>query len=172
MVDLVADGTIRRVALAHRDPNKEHERARTRYARSIRSDLMSSVPHVIRRGRSDWNPKLSEQDLAAAAGRPGREGLLRRLGTKLQRLVGDLLDMASIDAGRLSFQPTVVDLGAILDDTCQALDASARAKGLHLKVVHPSEPVAIPADRPRILQFWPNLVGNAVKFSKRQERSC
>src|SRR5262249_55315160 len=63
------------------DPDKEHEIGEldTRYP--FDPTLMSSVPSVIRTGRSDWNPNMSDQDLADAARGPGHEGLLRQLGT-------------------------------------------------------------------------------------------
>jgi len=281
VVDMVGDGAIRRVALAHRDPDKEHQvqELETRYP--VDPTLMSSVPHVIRTGRSDWNPDMSTQDLAGAARGPGHETLLRQLGTKsyiiapivsrahvfgaislvradsspgysetdlglaedlarcagtaientrlyaearravaardqvlaivshdlrnqlgviatgadllarkteagvtgsdlakpietirrtastMQHLLGDLLDMASIEAGTFSFQPTALDIGPILEDACQAHDASARARGLQLKLEH-AHTVNVLGDRTRILQVMANLIGNAIKFSNGQ----
>ena len=85
----------------------------------------------------------------------------------MQHLLGDLLDMASIEAGTFSFQPTALDIGPILEDACQAHDASARARGLQLKLEH-AHTVNVLGDRTRILQVMANLIGNAIKFSNGQ----
>lgn len=90
---------------------------------------------------------------------------VRRTTRSMEHLLGDLLDVASIEAGRLSFQPDVIDLGPVLEEACQVHDAPARASGLQLKLDRPSESVTVRADRNRILQVLANLVGNAIKFS-------
>src|SRR5262245_14354782 len=93
---------------------------------------------------------------------------IRRTTNTMKGLLGDLLDMASIEAGRLSFEPDIVNIGPMLEDACQAHQESAGAKGLRLKLARPSEPCAVRADAKRIEQVLSNLLGNAIKFSNRE----
>src|SRR5262249_40209369 len=82
VVDLLSDGAIERVALAHRASDKEQQVRDLNRGHPFDPTLMSSVPSVIRTGRSEWNPEMSDQDVAKAARGPGHETLLRGLGTR------------------------------------------------------------------------------------------
>ena len=90
---------------------------------------------------------------------------IRRTTGAMKGLLGDLLDMASIEAGKLSFEPDIVSVGPMLEQACLPHKAQADAHGLRLKVERPSESVAVRADPKRIQQVLGNLLGNAIKFS-------
>jgi len=90
---------------------------------------------------------------------------IRRTTDAMQHLLGDLLDMASIEAGRLSIERQSMEIKPILEDACETHEAIARAKGLWLRAELDVEGVTVLADRKRILQVLGNLLGNAIKFS-------
>jgi signal transduction histidine kinase len=84
---------------------------------------------------------------------------------RMNRLIGDLLDVASIDAGKLSVLPVTNDLGALmaeLDDTFRAA-ASTRKIALEVHVARGPHPAAF--DYGRILQVLANLILNSLKFT-------
>ena len=91
---------------------------------------------------------------------------IRRTTGAMQHLLGDLLDMASIEAGRLSVEQQSLEITPILEEACETHEAIARAKGLGLRAEFDVDGVTVLADRKRILQVLGNLLGNAIKFSE------
>lgn len=81
------------------------------------------------------------------------------------RLIDDLLDVASIEAGRLAIERGAHDAGPILHETLASFGSIAKEKRLRMTAeVQPNLPKAN-CDRDRILQVLSNLVGNATKVT-------
>jgi len=95
---------------------------------------------------------------------------IRRSTAGMKRLVGDLLDVAAIEAGRLHVQATVDDLARVLRDAADPFRAAAGAKGISLDLDEAPGPVFALFDHDRVIQVLGNLVGNAIKFSPRGGR--
>jgi signal transduction histidine kinase len=86
-------------------------------------------------------------------------------GQHLLRLIGDVLDLSKIGAGRLELHDEPVDLGQLLQ-TCERL-ITERARESHVAVeidVARDLPVVL-ADPLRLKQIMLNLLSNAVKFT-------
>jgi signal transduction histidine kinase/putative methionine-R-sulfoxide reductase with GAF domain len=279
VVDLVEDGRIRRVSVAHSDPSREQLARDLEEQYPVDAEAPSGVPNVIRTGLSEWRDEITDGELAGLALGPQHLTILRRLGITsyivapmslrgdvlgtialvtsdakrrysafdvlvaedlarraaaaidnarlysdaqnaiavrervlavvshdlrnqlgiigmganllvrsapslesapdinkpietiqrtvgtMQHLVDDLLDMASIHAGRLSFDPEWVELEPILEEAHQSHEVIARAKGLRVQADFAVHGVRVCADRKRILQVLGNLLGNAIKFT-------
>jgi PAS domain S-box-containing protein len=82
----------------------------------------------------------------------------------LSRRVGDLLFLASVDAGRLTLQAEDVDLAEIVAETAEACEPSAGRRGITLTVEANGVP-SIRGDRARLGQLTDNLLSNAIKFT-------
>jgi signal transduction histidine kinase len=95
---------------------------------------------------------------------------IRRTTKAMERLLRDLLDMASIDAGRLSFEPALIDLRSVLEEARHLHEPTAHANGLQLDLNAPADPIMVRLDRNRILQAIGNILGNSIKFSNRNGR--
>ncbi len=81
-------------------------------------------------------------------------------------LIGDVLDLARIDAGHFALRREVVDLWALVDEVTAALSSVAQQQHLALDVDwSPDVPRRIVADPRCIRQPLMNLVGNALKFT-------
>jgi signal transduction histidine kinase len=87
-----------------------------------------------------------------------------RNAQRLQRVVGDLLFVAQVEAGKLSLEDGAVDLNAIVDEAVHAAEPSARAKSIALTVELDELP-EIRGDRARLAQVLDNFVSNAIKFT-------
>lgn len=84
----------------------------------------------------------------------------------LMHVVGDVLDIAKIEAGRLELEQMDFDLHEAVESVCDLMAAAARAKRLELQsFVHEDVPRAVRGDRTRVCQVLQNLVSNAVKFT-------
>jgi PAS domain S-box-containing protein len=83
----------------------------------------------------------------------------------MTRLIDDLMDFASIQAGRLSVQRVPTDLNQVVGDVVTSTSGLAVEKGLDLVANLPEPLPSVPADRDRIFQIFSNLVGNAIKLT-------
>lgn len=146
------------------------ERARADHAVAQRDDFLGIVSHDLRNllGGIVLNAQLlsptpgSSPDGAQTAARA--EGILRYCA-RMNRLIGDLLDVASIDAGTLSLMKERGDMREVVTEAADSFRAAAEAKRLTLAVVLPHTPVEGSCDRDRLLQVLANLITNAIKFT-------
>jgi signal transduction histidine kinase len=90
---------------------------------------------------------------------------IQRVTQSMQHLLGDLLDMASLQAGKFSFDVRRVPVEALLEEAAQGHELVANAKGLRLVTELATRDVTVLADRARILQVLSNLLSNAIKFT-------
>ena len=105
------------------------------------------------------------------AGQVGTEiARIHRHAARANRLVGDLVDVASIDAGRLAIHAAPGDLSALFAEVTEEFGASAASKGIELHIDSDSDMLTGPFDHARLFQVLGNLVGNAIKFSGRGTR--
>ena len=86
----------------------------------------------------------------------------------LLELIGDILDIARIESGRLSLAPERVNLREVIESVVRVFDGLARQKTLSLslefKPDHDDTEVLI--DPLRFKQVLSNLVSNAIKFTE------
>jgi two-component system sensor histidine kinase/response regulator len=84
----------------------------------------------------------------------------------LMHVVGEVLDIAKIEAGRMELEQLDFDLYEAVEAVCDLMAGAARAKRLELQsFVHEEVPRAVRGDRTRVSQVLQNLVSNAVKFT-------
>ena len=85
-------------------------------------------------------------------------------GRHLLRLVGDVLDLARVDAGRLEVQILPVDVATVVQDAVESLQDAATARDVQL--VTRAEPgQMISADRALLGRALSNVVANAIEAS-------
>jgi signal transduction histidine kinase len=83
---------------------------------------------------------------------------------RLERLIGDLLDLAKLEADRFALRHDEVDLDELLARCEAAHRESARAGDIDLEL-RAGEVGAVAGDGDRILQIVSNLVENAVRWT-------
>jgi signal transduction histidine kinase/HAMP domain-containing protein len=93
--------------------------------------------------------------------------VVERNAKRLLRLVGDMLFVAQVEAGRLSLERVAIDLGQVAAESVEAARPSAERAGVELVLV--TEPLpSIVGDGDRFGQMIDNLVSNALKFTPAQ----
>jgi signal transduction histidine kinase/ActR/RegA family two-component response regulator len=93
--------------------------------------------------------------------------IISRSGEHLVELINDVLEMAKIEAGRITPNETSFDLYELLDTLAGMLDLRAKAKGLTLIFDRaPDVPQYIYTDEGKLRQVLINLLGNAIKFTE------
>jgi len=148
----------------------EHARlyAQARHAIALREQTLAIVSHDLRTPLSTIMMATSLLgDVELPAG-PQRAQILavekiQTAAERMERMIGDLLDFASIEAGRLSMLARPHDATGILDEVVASFDATATKRGIRLTSATVPGLAAIQCDRDRILQVLGNLVSNALK---------
>jgi two-component system sensor histidine kinase BaeS len=163
-----------RVALAHKtDPELSslaesiNTMAETlNRSKGLERQFLMSVSHDLRtpltsiRGFAEAIADGAAPDTTRAA------GVIASESRRLERLVGDLLDLAQLDARRFSLDLRAVDLAEVVSDTAEGFQPLAGELGIRLVVNAPRlGEVFVRADPDRLAQVVANLVENALKFA-------
>ena len=89
-------------------------------------------------------------------------------GQTLVTILGDILDLSKIEAGRLDIVAATVDIRKAIGFVERAYVSTAHAKGLRFEVAFdPEVPGYLVIDEHRTKQCLSNLVANALKFTKK-----
>ena len=86
----------------------------------------------------------------------------------LLELIGDILDIARIESGRLTLSPERANLRQLVESVVRVFDGLARQKGLVLQLDLDSRiHLDVLIDPLRFKQILSNLISNAIKFTQR-----
>jgi PAS domain S-box-containing protein len=89
-----------------------------------------------------------------------------RSTTRLTGLLSDILDLSSIEVGKVTIREAPFDLAEVQASITELLGLAARKKGLDLRfLIDPCLPRQMVGDETRLRQILFNLVGNAIKFT-------
>ncbi|MEO9175157.1 MAG: HAMP domain-containing sensor histidine kinase [Gaiellales bacterium] len=84
---------------------------------------------------------------------------------RLQRLIGDLLDLAKLEARRFSLNREHVDLDALCAHAVHSRAAAALTASVELRSKPADRPVIVLGDGDRLLQIVGNLIANALRWT-------
>ena len=124
---------------------------------------MLSVSHELKTPRTaiaGYAEALREQAVSPKA---AAETMVRE-ADRLQRLIGDLLDLARMNRTDFSVVTSEIDLGEVADDVARRYQQQAAAFGVSLVAVS-EEPAFALGDADRMLQVVSNLVENALRLT-------
>jgi signal transduction histidine kinase len=99
--------------------------------------------------------------------RRGELEAIHRSAKRMKKLVGDLLDLASIDAGKLALRPTSCDVATAIAGALADVSANASAVSVTVVADRMSDPTRAWVDPDRLSQVLVNILSNAVKFTPR-----
>ncbi len=137
-------------------------------ANRLKSEFLANMSHEI---RTPLNAILGYSQLMQRDPGCPKEQLARiepiyRSGEHLLALFNDLLEMAKIEAGRITLHESAFDLWELLDDLAGIYCGRAATKGLTFHLSHTEDlPRAILSDEGKLRQALINIIGNAVKFT-------
>jgi PAS domain S-box-containing protein len=138
---------------------------------AVRDDFISAASHELRTPVTSL--KIYTEVLQRQAERRGdghTSGQLRKMQAQIDRLavlIGDLLDVSKIEAGKLELRRELVDLRRLTDEVAEAIQATTTEHRI-LVEGHLSRPVF--GDGERLGQVLTNLLTNAVKYSPHADR--
>lgn len=165
----VAHDLAQRAALAA-DNARLYEAAQR--AIELRDNVLATVSHDLRNPLSAIITAAAVMTKRAAA--RGDKGdtkaiqAIQRSAHRMDRLLHDLLDFASLRAGRLALRRQPQDPREIGREAIETFEPQAQEKGIFLGVVSTEDVPLVVCDRDRVLQVLSNLLSNAVKVTGAQ----
>ena len=136
-------------------------------ANVAKSAFLANMSHEI---RTPLNGVIGVTELLAASGLDARQAemaeLIRASGDQLHGLLGDILDIARIEAGELYLSTVPVSVSQILRSTVDLCQLKAREKNISLEfILDENADAVVQADPVRLKQILTNLISNAIKFT-------
>jgi signal transduction histidine kinase len=145
------------------------ERGRSDDALAHRDDFLSIVSHDLRNLLSGivLSASLMADGTVNTGGLTTRDFAerIQRYAARMNRLIGDLQDVGSIDSGTLAVVPQRGDFVGVMREAIDTFRAAATAKGIVLDIYSGDDPLLADYDPDRMLQVMANLITNAIKFS-------
>ena len=182
----VSDGLLR-VLQGHHDRLVEREQALEEQARQMEqqmAELQKARDEALEGGRlkSNFLATMSHELRTPLNAVLGMANLLQHTqlsdeqqeytttivggSQALLTLIGDILDLSKLEAGKLEVERVSVDLHHVAEQALSLVCAQAHGKGVELYFApHPQAPAGAVTDPARLQQILVNLLSNAVKFT-------
>jgi PAS domain S-box-containing protein len=135
----------------------------------IRSEFVSTVSHELRTPLTSIRGSLGLLESGAMGALPDKAAEMVTIAYKnsgrLVRIINDILDISTIDAGKLALQMRIVTLAELLQQSVEANAGFAEKCEVRFVLEQVSVNDRVMADPDRLMQVVANLLSNAAKFS-------
>jgi PAS domain S-box-containing protein len=163
----------KRFERALQETNVELGKAKSSAERAnlAKSDFLSSMSHEL---RSPLNAILGFAQLmestepAPEAQQSARIAQILQAGWYLLKLINEILDLAGIESGQVSFSREAVSLSELMAESQAMMELQAKQRGIRMPFPRFDKPIFVSADRTRLKQIVINLLSNAIKYNEEQ----
>ena len=170
---VVADARLRaqlerKQAEAHFRRAQEALRRQAEAANTAKSEFLATMSHEM---RNPLNGIVALSELLRQTPLDAHQQELAQIihsaGTTLDALLGDILDLARIEAGAVELKIGRFSISELVSGVARAWRLKAEAKGISFSIEDGvGEGVSVEGDELRLKQILNNLIGNAVKFTE------
>ena len=163
------DNVIGFLHLARDVTEKKRYEQRLKELDRMKSAFVSNVSHELRTPLTAIKASADNMLDRLIGDLNGKQvGYLTRIKSnsdRLARLINDLLDLSTIEAGKIDLRPTKLSLVTLVKEAAESLRPVAAEKLINLTVMSADPGVIAWADRDKVIQVLMNLIGNALKFT-------
>lgn len=134
-----------------------------------KTEFLAMLSHELRNALAPVANALLILRLSQESDSPGSSkarAIIERQVGHLSHLVNDLLEISSIDSGRMRFQAGRVDLRVVVERSVEAVMAAYAHRKHEVSVALPAEPLWLDADAIRLEQVVVNLLSNAATYTQ------
>ncbi len=154
-------------SLAHAEREALIAKERTDAAVAAKTTLVANMSHEI---RTPMNGVIGFAQLILSTSLNGEQRkyaeLILESGESMVVLLNDILDIAKIEAGKMTVAPEPTNVRDLVTSSTSMMKAAARQKDLQLTVsIDERVPRELMLDGLRVRQVLSNLIGNAIKFT-------
>ncbi|MBS0342223.1 MAG: hybrid sensor histidine kinase/response regulator, partial [Proteobacteria bacterium] len=140
--------------------------AKSRYISAISHELRTPLNSIL------GYAQLMGEDAAVPPHRRQAVAVIKRGGEHLLSLIEGTLDIAHIEAGKLSLNARPMRFADAMQELADMFELHASEKGLAFRYEPAGQlPEVVRADEKRVRQILINLLGNAIKFTARGQVS-
>jgi signal transduction histidine kinase len=157
----------RQLLASERDARRAAE-----HANRLKDEFLSIVSHELRTpltAINGWALMLRAGRLDPTQSERALETIVRSARSQNQ-LIGDLLDVSRIIAGKMRLDFAPVRLGPIIEAAVETVRPAAESKGIRLSALLDPTAESVSGDAERLQQVVWNLLSNAVKFAPKGGR--
>ncbi|GGY44314.1 ATP-binding protein [Parvularcula lutaonensis] len=145
----------------------EESLARAKQAEAAKSQFLATMSHEL---RTPLNGVIGMAEALDSARLDDKEkelvATIRRSGESLLFIIGDLLDLSKIEAGKMEIERQPFAPRRLIEHAAKTWRAKANAKSVNIEVsIADDFPEGMIGDEHRTGQIINNLVSNAVKFT-------
>jgi signal transduction histidine kinase len=152
----------------HEEAERERLYREAKQAVADRQHVLAVVSHDLRNPLNTIRlaaSTLQDDGMPAELKAKGLNALLRAT-TRMNQLISDLLDVASLESGRLAIAAVPQDPLVLVEEAIDLFSPQAASRGLTLVKEAPQGLPLIRGDRNRLLQVLSNLLSNALKVTE------
>ncbi len=134
----------------------------------VRQEFLSNVSHELRTPLTAilaFVETLEDGAINDAENNLRFLTVIRKNAERMHRLINDTLELSAIEAGKITVEPTEINLASLVTDIADNLAAKAEAAGIQIINQVPVEATVF-ADLDRLEQMLTNLIDNAIKFNR------
>jgi signal transduction histidine kinase len=136
---------------------------------ALKDSFLAMITHDLRHPLTTilgWSSILAEQ-LDGKVDQTQLTGLrqIEKSARDLDGLVGDILDLAKLEAGRMEFKPEPVALARAAADVRAQVQLQAQARGVEVDVSGLPSDATLAFDPQALRRLLTNLVSNSLKFT-------
>lgn len=148
----------------------EAARAELEIANEAKRDFLSSMSHELRTPLNSilgFSELLQNSRLVPLQDKQRKQvQQIHSSGKHLLALINDILDLAKIEAGKLTVSLEPIKLDNVVDEAMETLSPLAKEAGISLTVNHPEACISVVSDYTRLKQVLINLMNNAIKYNR------